>query len=205
MEQLHIIQVGNVLVSPDLFTERFCCDLDACKGACCIEGEAGAPITLDEIAEAEDCLDEVWPDLSAQAQSVIDRQGVAYSDAEGDLVTSIVGGKDCVFTCYEDLTDGQDGHMISHCCLCSLERAYREGRTSWCKPISCALYPLREKVFDHDLYGLNYHRWDICKAAVKKGKELDLPLYKFLREPLIRRFGEEWYQELCLVAVQLGY
>ena len=90
--ELHILQVGDVLVSPDIFTEKFCCDLDACKGACCIEGDAGAPVTMDETLAIEDVLDTVWPSLSAQAQSVIDRGGVAYTDEEGDLVTSIVGG-----------------------------------------------------------------------------------------------------------------
>lgn len=200
---LHIVQVGDVLVSPDIFTERFCCDLDACKGRCCIEGDAGAPVTLDEIGELESCLDVVWPSLSASAQSVIDKQGVAYADVEGDLVTSIVNGKDCVFTCYEDLEDAGSGHVIPHCCLCATERAYREGKTHWCKPISCALYPIREKHFSNGLTGINYHRWDICKAAVAKGKALDLPLYVFLKDPLVRRFGQEWYDELCAVAEQL--
>ncbi len=200
---LHIVQVGDVLVSPDIFTERFCCDLDACKGRCCIEGDAGAPVTLDEIGELESCLDEVWPSLSASAQSVIDKQGVAYADVEGDLVTSIVNGKDCVFTCYEDLEDAGSGHVIPHCCLCATERAYRAGKTHWCKPISCALYPIREKHFSNGLTGINYHRWDICKAAVAKGKALDLPLYVFLKDPLVRRFGQAWYDELCAVAEQL--
>jgi hypothetical protein len=201
--QQHILQIGDVLVSSDIFTEKFCCDLDACKGRCCIEGDAGAPVTLDEVGALEDCLDAVWGDLSASAQSVIDRQGVAYSDAEGDLVTSIVGGKDCVFTCYEDLVDTGDGHVIPHCCLCATERAYRNGHTGWSKPISCALYPLREKRFSGGIVGLNYHRWDICRPAVEKGRRLDLPLYRFLKEPLIRRFGEAWYAELCDVAEQL--
>ena len=200
---LHIVQVGDVLVSPDIFTERFCCDLDACKGRCCIEGDAGAPVTLDEIGELESCLDVVWPMLSASAQSVIDKQGVAYADVEGDLVTSIVNGKDCVFTCYEDLEDAGDGHLIPHCCLCATERAYRTGKTQWSKPISCALYPIREKRFSNGLTGINYHRWDICRAAVAKGKALDLPLYVFLKDPLVRRFGQEWYDELCAVAEQL--
>lgn len=200
---LHIVQVGDVLVSPDIFTERFCCDLDACKGCCCIEGDAGAPVTLDEIGELESCLDVVWPSLSASAQSVIDKQGVAYADVEGDLVTSIVNGKDCVFTCYEDLEDAGSGHVIPHCCLCATERAYRAGKTHWCKPISCALYPIREKHFSNGLTGINYHRWDICKAAVAKGKALDLPLYVFLKDPLVRRFGQAWYDELCAVAEQL--
>ena len=96
-----IIEIDNVLVSTDIFTEYFCCDLDACKGICCVEGDAGAPVTIDEIAGIEDAIDTVWDDLSATAQAVIDKQGVAYTDRDGDLVTSIVGGKDCVFTCYE--------------------------------------------------------------------------------------------------------
>lgn len=198
--ELHIVQVGNVLVSPDIFTEKFCCNLDACKGECCIEGDAGAPVTLDEVMEIEDVLDDVWSDLSASAQAVIDKQGVAYTDEEGDLVTSIVNGKDCVFTCYQDLQDQVDGHTITNCCLCALERAYRAGKTKFKKPISCALYPIREKHFGNEVYGLNYNRWRICKAAIKKGEELDLPVYKFLEGPLIDRFGQEWYDELCSVA-----
>ena len=143
--ELHIIQIGDVLVSPDIFTEEFCCDLDKCKGACCVEGDAGAPVTLDEIGSIEESLDAVWEDLTASAQSIIDKQGVAYSDADGDLVTSIVGGKDCVFTCHQDLTDRNDGHTIHNCCLCALECACNAGKTQWAKPISCALYPIREK------------------------------------------------------------
>ena len=117
---------------------------------------------------------------------------MAYVDPEADLVTSIVGGKDCVFTCYEN-----------GCCLCALERAYRAGKTRFAKPISCALYPIREKQFPDGSVGLNYHRWRICQCAVEKGKQLDLPLYKFLAGPLTRRFGAEWYQELCEVAEEL--
>ena len=96
-----ILDIENILVSSDIITEQFCCDLDACKGICCVEGDAGAPVTLEEIGGIEDALDTVWGDMSAQAQAVVDKQGVAYTDREGDLVTSIVGGKDCVFTCYE--------------------------------------------------------------------------------------------------------
>ena len=185
-----IIQVGDVLLSSEILTEKFCCDLSACKGECCVEGDAGAPVTLEEIGEIEDCLDAVWGDLSASAQAVIDKQGVAYTDQEGDLVTSIVRGKDCVFTFYDNLEG------IENCCLCALEKAYRAGRTRFCKPVSCALYPIREKRLGEGLVGLNYNRWTVCKMAIKKGKQEDLPLYKFLRDPLIRRFGEAWYQEL---------
>ena len=149
-------------------------------------------MTLEEIDQLETCLDEVWGDLSASAQAVIDRQGVAYADSDGDMVTSIVGGRDCVFTCYENGT-----------CLCALEKAFREGRTSFCKPISCALYPIREKTFRGGLVGLNYHQWEVCKKAVEKGRQLQLPVYRFLKSPLVRRFGEDWYEELEQVAQEL--
>lgn len=182
---LPILQVGDVLLSPDILTERFCCDYEKCRGICCVEGDAGAPVSPDEIGEIESTLDVVWDDLSAQAQAKIDQQGVAYIDQEGDMVTSIVNGKDCVFTCYED------GN-----CLCALERAYRKGQTRFCKPISCSLYPIRAKQFGDGTIGLNYSRWDICRDAVAKGKELDMPVYRFLKEPLIRRFGADWYAEL---------
>lgn len=184
-----ILDIDGILVSSDIITEYFCCDLNACKGVCCVEGDAGAPVTLEEIDGIEESLDTVWGDLTAQAQAVIDRQGVAYTDSEGDLVTSIVDGKNCAFTCYED-----------DCCLCALERAHRAGKTRFIKPISCALYPIREKTFANGTVALNYHRWDVCRQAVQKGRELKIPIYKFLAEPLIRRFGKEWYDTLCKVA-----
>ena len=202
MKQLpSILQVEDVLISADILTERFCCDLNVCKGECCIEGDAGAPVTLDEIAAIEDSLDVVWPDMSASAQSVVDRQGVSYIDQEGDLVTSIVNGKDCVFTCYDTIDVG-DG-PIHHCCLCAFEKAFRAGRISFCKPISCALYPIREKKLGMDLIGLNYNRWDVCKCAREKGAQLDILVYRFLKEPLIRRFGERWYGQLETLVSEL--
>ena len=188
-----IIEIQNTLVSMDIITEEFCCDLNACKGKCCIIGDAGAPLELDEVMELENVLDETWESLSATAQATIDKQGVAYTDEEGDLVTSIVGGKDCVFTCHDN-----------GCCFCALEKAYRAGKARFCKPISCALYPIREVSLSNGLVGLNYHRWNVCQEAVKKGKELDLPIYKFLKEPLVRRFGNEWYEMLEAAAEELS-
>lgn len=205
-----IIEVQNILVSTDILTEEFCCDLSACKGQCCVEGDAGAPVTLDEIMSLESCLDTVWQDLSASAQAVIDKQGVAYTDQEGDLVTSIVGGKDCVFCCYDDIE--VDGKKVSQCCLCAIERAQRQGRLGsfpmgegrGLKPISCALYPIRVKTFSNGTVGLNYHRWSVCKDGVRKGRELHLPVYKFLRGPLVQRFGQAWYDELCQIAAEIN-
>ena len=197
-----ILQIGNVLLSSDILTEEFCCDLDVCHGACCVEGDAGAPVTLDEIAEIEDSLDAVWPLLSASAQSVIDHQGVAYTDRDGDLVTSIVNDKDCVFT--TPINPSPSTLQSSPSFVgCAFESLFRQGKCKFCKPISCALYPIREKTFSDGSVGLNYHRWDICQCGRDKGRSLHLPVYKFLKEPLIRRFGKEWYQELCEVAAQL--
>lgn len=187
-----MIQVGDVIVSMDCISERFCCDLDDCKGECCIEGDAGAPLELEEVAAIEEALPAVWPMLSATAQAVIDRQGVAYTDDEGDLVTSIVNGKDCVFTCYDD-----KGY-----CYCALEKAYREGKSRFFKPISCHLYPIRVKKLRGGV-ALNYHRWEVCRMAVLKGRQLDMPVYKFLKEPLVRRFGAAWYAELDEVVQEL--
>ena len=178
-------QIGDVLISDEVLTERFVCNLQDCMGACCIEGDAGAPVDLDEIMQIEELLPIVWDELSIPARKVINKQGVAYSDPEGQLVTSIVNGKDCVFTCYDE----KGG------CYCALEKAYREGKTKFYKPLSCHLYPIRHKKVG-DLDALNYHRWDICKAAVLLGQQLDVRVYEFLKEPLIRKFGEAWYQEL---------
>ena len=185
-----ILQIGEVILTSEIITEFFCCDLEKCKGICCVEGDSGAPLLMEEVAEMENVLDVVWQDLSAKAQSVIDRHGVACTDADGDLVTSIVDGRDCVFTCYN--SDG--------CCFCAADKAFREGKTSWRKPISCALYPIREKRFRNGQVGLQYHRWAVCHDAISKGRELNLRIYEFLREPLIERFGKEWYDELCVAA-----
>ncbi len=196
-DRMGIIQVGNVLCSIDIFREQFCCNYKACLGACCIEGDAGAPVTMDEVAAIEDVLPQIEDDLTAEARAVIAAQGVAYVDQEGDLVTSIVDGKDCVFACR-----GDNGG-----CLCAIERAKNQGRISADKPISCSLYPIRVKKFDvggETLYGLNYHRWAICRDAVDKGYRLSMPVYKFLKEPLTRCFGAEWYAELEEAAKQIA-
>lgn len=187
-----MIQIGDVVVSLDVFREKFLCNLDACKGQCCIEGDAGAPVEFDEVEQLEKVLPVVWDMLSPEARAVIDRQGVVYSDRDGDLVTSIVNKKDCVFTCYDE----------KGCCCCAIEKAYRDGKTKFYKPVSCHLYPIR--VGDYGPYkAVNYHRWDICKAAILLGEKENVPVYKFLREPLIRKFGEDWYAELETVAEEL--
>lgn len=187
-----MIQIDDVIVSLDVFREKFLCNLEACKGECCIEGDAGAPVEEDEVKKLEECLPAVWELLSPEAKAVIEKQGVVYTDEEGDLVTSIVNGKDCVFTCYDE----------KRCCFCAIEKAFREGKCDFYKPVSCHLYPIR---IDNcgPFKAVNYHRWDVCKAAVLLGKKENLPIYKFLKEPLIRKFGKDWYAELELVAEEL--
>ena len=181
-----MVEIGDTIVSFDLFEQQFCCDLDICKGQCCVEGDAGAPLEMDEIAKLEEVLPVIWNDLSEAARKVVDAQGVAYSDAEGDLVTSIVNRRECVFS-YIDSAEGV--------CKCAIEKAYHEGKTSFYKPISCHLYPIRLKKFK-DFTAVTYHRWSVCSCAETKGHKLQLPVYKFLKTPLIRRFGEAWYKEL---------
>ena len=184
-----MVQIDDVIVSFDIFKEKFYCDINACKGECCIEGDAGAPLESKEVELLEKVLPAIWDDLSDEAKDIINKQGVCYKDVDGDLVTSIVNGKDCVFTCYDD-----KGY-----CLCAIEKAYRNGKTNFYKPISCHLYPIR--VGKYGPYkALNYHRWNVCKAAVLLGEKKNTPIYKFLKEPLIRSFGEEWYTELEIAA-----
>lgn len=188
-----MIEIDDTIVSLDIVEDYFLCDLARCKGACCVEGDSGAPLEKEELAKLETVLPQVWNDLSSKAQEVIKRQGVAYVDTEGDIVTSIVDGKDCVFTCYD----------AGGICKCAIEKAYREGRVDFYKPVSCHLYPIRVTQY-RDFRAVNYHRWSVCKPAVILGKKENLRIYKFLKEPLIRKFGESWYQALDTCAIELN-
>lgn len=182
-----MFQIQDTLVSLDLAEEFFCCDLDACKGECCIEGDAGAPVTDKECREIRRALPYIAKDMAPRAIDLVREQGVSYIDEEGDLVTSILDGRNCAFTCY-----APDG-----VCLCALEAAYRRGETEWRKPISCALYPVRVTEYAK-FTAVNYHKWNICKAARIKGRKEGIRLYSFLKGPLTERFGSDWYDELAL-------
>ena len=180
-----MFQIQDTLVSLDLAEEFFCCDLSKCLGACCIEGDAGAPVTPDEVEKIKESLPAIEADMLPRAVEEVRRNGVAYTDEEGDLVTTLLDGRNCAFTCY-----GPGG-----VCLCALEKARREGRTSWLKPASCALYPLRLTEYP-SFTAVNYHRWSICRDALANGRRLGIRLYQFLEQPLTERFGAEWYAEL---------
>jgi len=184
-----MFQIEDTLVSLDLIERYFLCDLSVCKGKCCVEGEAGAPLEKEEFEMLRKILPVVWDDLSQKAQTVIEKQGVAYIDISGEMVTSIVDGKDCVFTSYES----------NGTCKCAIEKAFHEKQIDFVKPISCHLYPVRVTRYN-DYQAVNYHQWKVCRSAEISGKKTQIPIYRFLREPLIRKFGEKWYDMLDLCA-----
>lgn len=190
-----MILIKNTIVSLEIIEKEFCCDLETCKGCCCIEGDAGAPLTDEEDKKIRQIMPILLPDMTKEARKAVEEGDISYLDPEGELVTQIVNGKDCVFS------------RVDHngWCYCLIEKAYNAGKIDFKKPVSCHLYPIRVKEFAargeaEAMSALEYHRWDVCHCARQLGKKLHLPIYKFLKEPLIRRFGQEWYDELCLVA-----
>jgi len=184
-----MIEIEDTVVSLDLIERYFCCDLWKCKGACCVEGESGAPLTKQEFDYLRKILPLLWDNLSPDAKEVINKQGIAYIDRENDIVTSIIDGKDCVFTYYDE----------NAVCKCAIEKAYNEGRIDFKKPVSCHLYPVRVKQYK-DYKAINYHRWKVCRAAEILGEQKQIFVYQFLKEALIRKFGEEWYNALDVCA-----
>ncbi|MBR1520029.1 MAG: DUF3109 family protein [Bacteroidaceae bacterium] len=188
-----MIEILDTLVSLDLFKVMFCCDLEKCHGICCVEGDAGAPVTIEEVELLEEAVETatVWDDLTPEAQRQIDSEGVVYPDRDGELVTQIVNDKDCVFVKHE-----------GGCAFCAIDAAFRQSKFHWQKPISCALYPVRLSTVG-GMTAVNVHRWDICQPARELGKKLGIPVYQFLKEPLIRRFGQAWWDECHLAAGEL--
>ena len=180
-----MLQIDNTVISLDLLEERFVCDLVSCKGACCIEGDSGAPLEDNEIEIIEELMPLIWDDLSDVSKKVIEKQGVFYIDEDNEPVTSIVSGRECVFT----FTD-ENG-----ICKCAIEKAYCEGKTDFYKPISCHLYPVRLQKYK-SFTAVNFHKWNICDCALLLGSKLKVPAYVFLKEPLVRKFGKEWYEQL---------
>lgn len=185
-----MLQIQNTLVSLDLIERYFMCDLDACLGACCIEGDEGAPVTEAESSAIREELAAARPYMTPGGIREVEENGVDYMDREGDRVTALVNGCECAFTCRE----------ANGLCLCALEKARRNGDMRRdVKPISCRLYPVRVKEYD-GFTAVNLHRWKICRPAEKLGARLGVRAYQFLKEPLIARFGKEWYNELELTA-----
>ncbi len=184
-----MFQIDNTLVTEDLFEKEFVCNLNACKGICCVEGDSGAPLLEEEKAILDDIYEKVKPYLSPEGIKAIENQGKYIIDFQGELTTPLINGKECAYVV-------QDENGMYHC---GIEKAYNEKKINWQKPISCHLYPVRVKDYS-GFKAVNYDKWDICSAACELGKELSVPLYKFLKEPLIRKFGEEWYHDIEAVA-----
>lgn len=190
IENKQMLQIGKTLVSLDLIERYFVCDLESCLGACCIEGDEGAPIQEHESERIRNVLEAVEPMMTPGGVREVRDNGVDYFDRDGDRVTALVNGCECAFTCRE----------AGGLCLCALEKARRQGAIEEdVKPISCRLYPVRVKEYD-GFTAVNLHRWKICRPAEKLGKKSGVRAYQFLKEPLIARFGEEWYNELDFTA-----
>ncbi|MHC8948301.1 DUF3109 family protein [Sphingobacterium hungaricum] len=180
-----MIEVGNVLVHEDLIKNEFVCNLTKCKGICCVEGDSGAPLLASEKAILEEIYPKVKPYLTEKGIKAIEEQGTSVVDMDGDLTTTCVDvNQECAYVIWENgITK------------CGIEKAYEEGAVDWKKPISCHLYPIRTTHYpEFDV--LNYDRWHICGDACTFGKELGIPVYKFLKDPLIRTYGEKWFEDL---------
>ncbi len=179
-----MIVVEHTIVSDDIANVCFVCDLKQCKGACCVEGDAGAPIEAEEISFIEDNIDSIIPFMKKDGVVVINRIGVFDYDSDGNYVTPLINDKECAFTIFEN-----------GIAKCAIEEAYNKGKSDFRKPISCFLYPLR--ITEHEDYeAVNYHKWSVCDCALKKGKKMKVPVYKFLKVPLIEKYGKEWYEKL---------
>jgi hypothetical protein len=186
-----LIEVGSYLVSSQLFERKFVCDLNACKGACCVEGNSGAPLKSNEIALLEDHLEEIESFMTEEGKQVANEKGVFYLDIEREPVTSLINDGACVFAYF-------DSQGIAKC---AVEAAYRAKKINFNKPQSCHLYPIRIKRL-YDKVVLAYNEWDICSPACACGERLNVPVYTFLQEPIKRVFGAVFYEELSKVATQ---
>jgi hypothetical protein len=189
-----MIAIKNTLVSRDVIDKQFVCDLEKCKGACCIAGVSGAPLDESELSIIDDIYDKVEPYLTARGKAAIEKQGRYLVDTDGEYVTPLINEvEECAYTIFDEKGIAK----------CSIEKAYLDGKIKWRKPVSCHLYPVRITKFkDYD--AVNYEKWSVCKAACKLGESLQVPVYKFLKDSLIRKYGNDWYDELSQIAEQLN-
>jgi len=184
-----MFQIGKSIVSEELFEKEFVCNLQACKGMCCVEGDSGAPL----LEEEKEILEKIYPVvreyLTKAGVKAIEQQGKFVIDKEGELTTPLINGKECAYVI-------QDNKGIY---MCGIEKAYLDKKIDWPKPVSCHLYPVRVKDYV-EFQAVNYNEWNICSSACELGKQLQVPLFRFLKEALIRRFGQDWYDEMEIIA-----
>jgi hypothetical protein len=179
-----MIDIEGKIVSLDVLEEKFVCDLNACKGICCVEGDSGAPLDENEIHVLENILEDVKPYMEPDGIAAVEKQGAWVIDTDGDYVTPLVEGKQCAYVYFE-----------KGFALCAIEKAWKEKKVDYQKPISCHLYPIRIKEYKR-FDALNYDRWEVCAPACSCGKKLKVPVYKFVKGALIRKYGEDWYSQL---------
>ena len=180
-----MIEIDGKIVSDDILRSCFACDISQCKGMCCVEGNAGAPLEMDEIDILEEEFPKYKPYLTPEGLAAVDQQGFMVVDADGDYTTPLVNDAECAYSYTENGVT-----------LCAIEKAWLKGECTFRKPISCHLYPIRLMNFSNGTVGLNYHRWSVCRSACQNGQRLDIPVYKAVKEAIIRRFGEDFYAAL---------
>lgn len=183
-----LLELDDKILSIDILNEKFTCNLDKCKGACCVEGTDGAPLEEKEVQKIEEILPKVQKYMRPEAIEYVDEMGVSYLDWENEPVTQIINGKECVFVYFDEKGIAK----------CAIEKGYEEGEYDFKKPVSCHLYPIRIKKYEK-FTALNYHQWDICEDARTFGQETELSVFEFLKDPIIQRFGESFYEELIEV------
>ena len=186
-----MFQLGKTIVSEELLKEEFVCNISACKGECCVAGDAGAPLIKEEVEILENVFEKVKPYMSKKGIDAVHEQGTSIITPSGDLETPLVNDKECVYVVFDD----------KGVACCAVEQAYNAGVIDWKKPISCHLYPVRVQDYS-EFSAVNYDRWSICSDACSLGKELKVPVYKFVKEALIRKFGKDWYDTLEKVALE---
>jgi len=186
-----MFQLGKTIVSEDIIEKDFVCNLSACGGACCVDGDAGAPLDKEEAKILEDLYPKIKPFLRKEGIAVIEKKGTSVTSEWGELETPLINNADCAYVIY-------DGKKST---LCGIEEAYNSGAIDWKKPVSCQLYPIRVNNYS-EFSAVNYHKWEICDAACTLGKELQVPVYKFVKQGLVRKFGQNWYDELEKIAAK---
>lgn len=188
---INMIQIEDALVSFDIFEKKFCCDLKQCKGVCCIEGDSGAPLEQEEPGKIELNYEDIKPYMKIEGIQAVEEQGFAVIDRDGDLVTPLIHSRECAYAIEED-----------EVCWCAIEKAWMKGKSNFRKPVSCHLYPIRLTRYK-GFEALNYNKWDICQCARKKGEQEGIPLYRFLKDALIERYGKDWYEQLEYAAREI--
>ena len=184
-----MIEIDGKIISTDILTTKFCCDITKCKGICCVEGNAGAPLEIEEVDILESEYSNYSEYMTQEGRDVIDKEGFMIVDLDGDYTTPLINDSECAFSFKEgDIT------------LCAIEKAYKEGKTTFYKPISCHLYPIRLANFSNGSIGLNYHRWGVCSSALENGAKIGTPMYRVLEAPITRRFGADFYKALEIAA-----